>query len=85
MKIILKNVLTILKVKELNYNMKLYSVGIYIDDGIIVKYKHHYVYASSEEEVKQMLEFYYDTIDYWIFKYEYIHEVEDARILKLER
>ena len=65
--------------------MILYSVCIYMDDGVIIEYKHHYVYASSKEEVKRILEFYYDAIDYWIFKYEYIHEVEDARILKLER
>ena len=65
--------------------MKLYSVSICMDDGIIIEYKHHYVYASSEEEVKRMLEFYYDAMDYWTFEYEYIHEVEDARILKLER
>ena len=65
--------------------MKLYSVCIYMDDGIIVNYKHHYVHASSEEEVKRMLECYYSAEEYWAFEYEYIYEVEDARILKLER
>ena len=65
--------------------MKLYSVCIYMDDCIIIEYKHHYVYAASEGEVKRMLEFYYDAMDYWTFEYEYIHEVENARILKLER
>ena len=65
--------------------MKLYSVCIYMDDGIIAEYMHHYVYAASEREVERMLEIYYDAIDYWTFEYEYIHEVEDARILKLER
>ena len=61
--------------------MKLYSVCIYMDDGVVAEYVHHYVYAASEREATKLLSVYYDSIDFWEFKYKLIEEVKDARIV----
>jgi hypothetical protein len=55
-----------------------------MDDGIVAEYAHHYVYAASEGEVTKLLSVYYDSIDFWEFKYKFIEEVKDARILGLK-
>lgn len=61
--------------------MKLYSVCIYMDDGIVAEYVHHYVYAASEGEATKLLSVYYNSIEFWEFKYKFIEEVKDARIV----